>query len=196
MEWSRRSSRRCRANKQLFVIARNSSFTYKGGSSDIKQVGRELGVRYVLEGSVRKSGNRVRIAGQLIDASTGGHIWADRFDGALDDIFELQDQVTSSVVGGISVPLVNAEIDRARTQDRQSPGVRLLSSQLGSRAALHRRRLCGSLVPCAKIHRAGSSLRHGPCNGRTLDEIFVIRSDGLLIVPPRQRKRNVPPAGL
>jgi adenylate cyclase len=101
-------------NKQLFVIARNSSFTYKGRSPDIRQVGRELGVRYVLEGSVRKSGNRVRIIGQLIDASSGGHIWADRFDGNLDDIFELQDELAGSVIGGISVPLVNAEIERAK----------------------------------------------------------------------------------
>jgi TolB-like protein/class 3 adenylate cyclase/Tfp pilus assembly protein PilF len=101
-------------NKQLFVIARNSSFTYKSKVPDIRQVGRELGVRYVLEGSVRKSGNRVRITGQLIDASNGGHIWADRFDGALDDIFELQDQVASSVIGGISTPLLDAETERAR----------------------------------------------------------------------------------
>src|SRR6516164_6787620 len=83
----------------LFVIARNSAFTYKGRQIDVKQVARELGVRYVLEGSVRKAGNRVRITGQLIDTTTGAHIWADRFDGALDDIFELQDQVASSVAG-------------------------------------------------------------------------------------------------
>jgi adenylate cyclase len=101
-------------NKLLFVIARNSSFTYKGQSPDIRQVGRELGVRYVLEGSVRKSGNRVRISGQLIDASTGGHIWADRFEGNLDDIFELQDQIASSVIGGVSMPLFNEEMKRAK----------------------------------------------------------------------------------
>jgi adenylate cyclase len=89
----------------LFVIARNSSFTYKGKSVDVKQVGRELGVRYVLEGSVRKAGNRVRITGQLIDALTGTHLWADRFDGSLDDIFELQDQVASNVVGAIEPKL-------------------------------------------------------------------------------------------
>src|SRR5215470_1539203 len=81
----------------LFVIARNSSFTYKGRAVDVKQVGRELGVRYLLEGSVRKSANRIRIAGQLIDASSGTHLWADRFEGALMDVFELQDQVTASV---------------------------------------------------------------------------------------------------
>jgi adenylate cyclase len=98
----------------LFVIARNSSFTYKGRPVDVKQVGRELGVRYVLEGSVRKAATRVRITGQLVDASTGAHIWADHFDGGLDDIFDLQDQVTASVVGAIAPRLEQAEIDRAR----------------------------------------------------------------------------------
>ena len=97
----------------LFVIARNSSFTYKGKAVDVRQVARELGVRYVLEGSVRKAGSRVRITGQLIDTTTGAHIWADRFDGALDDIFELQDQVASSVVGAIEPRLRQSEIDRA-----------------------------------------------------------------------------------
>src|SRR6266853_759828 len=81
----------------LFVIARNSSFTYKGQAVDVKQVGRELGVRYVLEGSVRKSGNRIRITAQLIEAATGAHLWADRFDGSLEDVFELQDKVALSV---------------------------------------------------------------------------------------------------
>jgi TolB-like protein len=100
--------------KSLFVIARNSSFTYKGKAVDIKQVGRELGVRYVLEGSVRKSGGRVRITGQLIEAETDHHIWADKFDGALEDIFDLQDQVTVSVVGAIAPKLEQAEIERAK----------------------------------------------------------------------------------
>jgi adenylate cyclase len=97
----------------LFVIARNSSFTYKGRAVDVKQVAQELGVRYVLEGSVRKAGNRVRITGQLIDTTTGAHIWADRFDGAIDDIFELQDQVASSVAGAIEPKLRQSEIERA-----------------------------------------------------------------------------------
>jgi adenylate cyclase len=97
----------------LFVIARNSSFTYKGRSVDVKQVGHELGVRYVLEGSVRKAKNRVRITGQLIDASSVTHLWADRFDGDLEDIFDLQDQVTSRVVGAIAPELEFAEIRRA-----------------------------------------------------------------------------------
>src|SRR4051794_18925262 len=97
----------------LFVIARNSSFTYKGKAVDVKQVGRELGVRYVLEGSVRKAGNRVRITAQVIDSATGTHLWADRFDGGLEDVFDLQDQVTTSVVGAIEPRLQRAEIERA-----------------------------------------------------------------------------------
>jgi TolB-like protein/class 3 adenylate cyclase len=104
----------------LFVIARNSAFAYKGKPVDVKQVARELGVRYVLEGSVRKGGNRVRIAGQLIDTATGGHIWVDRFDGALDDIFELQDQVASSVVGAIVPKLRQSEIERATRKPTDS----------------------------------------------------------------------------
>jgi adenylate cyclase len=98
----------------LFVIARNSAFTYKGKPVDVKRVAQELGVRYVLEGSVRKAGSRVRITGQLIDTTTGAHIWADRFDGGLDDIFELQDQVASSVAGAIEPKLRQSEIERAR----------------------------------------------------------------------------------
>ena len=98
----------------LFVIARNSSFTYKGQAVDVKQVGRELGVRYVLEGSVRKAGGRVRITAQLIDAASGAHLWADRFDGSLEDVFDLQDQVATSVAGVIEPALQTAEIRRAR----------------------------------------------------------------------------------
>lgn len=100
--------------KALFVIARNSSFTYKGRAVDVKLVGRELGVRYVLEGSVRKSANRVRITGQLVDTATGVHLWANRFDGGLGDIFDLQDQVTESIVGAIAPAVEKAEIERAR----------------------------------------------------------------------------------
>jgi adenylate cyclase len=97
----------------LFVVARSSSFTYRGQAVDVKQVGRELGVRYVLEGSVRKAGNRVRITGQLIDAATGTHLWADRFDGLLEDVFELQDKVSSSVAGVIEPALQAAETARS-----------------------------------------------------------------------------------
>ncbi len=104
----------------LFVIARNTSFTYKGRAVDAHDVGQELGVRYVLEGSVRKAGNKVRITGQLIDASTGTHLWAERFEGLLDDIFELQDQVTESVVGAIAPQLERAEIERAKRKPTDS----------------------------------------------------------------------------
>ncbi|MBV8455115.1 MAG: adenylate/guanylate cyclase domain-containing protein [Acetobacteraceae bacterium] len=104
----------------FFVVARNSTFTYKGTSPNIRQVGRELGVRYVLEGSVRKAGERVRITGQLIDATTGMHIWADRFDGVVSDIFELQDQVASNVVGAIEPKLRDAEIERARLKPAEN----------------------------------------------------------------------------
>jgi TolB-like protein/class 3 adenylate cyclase len=97
----------------LFVIARNSTFTYKGQAVDVKQVGRELGVLYVLEGSVRKAGQRVRITGQLIDATTGAHLWADRFDGSLEDVFELQDKIAVSVAGVIEPALQAAEMRRS-----------------------------------------------------------------------------------
>ena len=104
----------------LFVIARNSSFTYKGRSVDVKQIGLDLGVRYILEGSVRKAGNRLRIAGQLIDAETRAHLWADHFDGALQDMFELQDHVTSSVVGAIAPRLQREDIKRARRKPTEN----------------------------------------------------------------------------
>jgi TolB-like protein/class 3 adenylate cyclase len=106
--------------KALFVIARNSSFIYKGRAVDVKVVGRELGVRYVLEGSVRKAAKRVRITGQLVDTATGAHLWADRFDGGLGDIFGLQDQVTESVVGAIAPAVEKAEIERAKRKPTES----------------------------------------------------------------------------
>ena len=106
--------------KSLFVISRSSSFTYKGKDIDIKQVGRELGVRYVLEGSVRKAGSRICIAAQLIDAATGVNVWADRFDESLEDIFDLQDRLTGSVIGAISPQLERAEMERARRKPTES----------------------------------------------------------------------------
>lgn len=104
----------------MFVIAHNSSFTYKGQAVDVKQAGRELGVRYVLEGSMRKAANRVRITGQIIDATTGVHIWAERFEGTLDDIFDLQDQISASAVGAIARQLELAEIERAKRKPTDS----------------------------------------------------------------------------
>jgi TolB-like protein len=107
--------------KSLFVVARNSSFTYKGRAVDVKQVGKELGVRHLLAGSVRKSGDRLRIAGQLIDARTGAHLWADRFDGAIANVFELQDEMTDRVVGAINPAVEQAEIDTARRSEKSNP---------------------------------------------------------------------------
>jgi TolB-like protein len=120
----------------LFVIARNSSFIYKGRAVDVKQIGRELGVRYVLEGSVRKAANRVRITGQLIDAATAMHLWADRFEGGLEDIFYLQDQVTASVVGALGPKLEQAEIERAKRKPTES--LDAYDYFLRGMAALHR----------------------------------------------------------
>ena len=114
----------------LFVIARNSSFTYKGRAVDIRQVGRELGVRYVLEGSVRRSGDRLRLTGQLIEAATGAHIWADRFDGEMSDVFDLQDRITANIVGAIEPKLQLAEFERLR----QKPAADLNAYELLLRA--------------------------------------------------------------
>ena len=113
----------------LFVIARNSSFTYKGRAVDVTQVGRELGVRYLLEGSVRKAANRVRITGQLIDAATGATLWSERFENVLDDIFELQDEMATSVVGELVPHLERAEIARASQADRKPRRLRLLPAR-------------------------------------------------------------------
>ena len=108
--------------KWLFVIARNSSFVYKGKAIDVRQVGRELGVRYVLEGGVRKAGNRVRITTQLLEAETGAHLWADRYDGELQDIFDFQDRITETIVGVIEPNVRRAEIERARRKRPESLG--------------------------------------------------------------------------
>jgi TolB-like protein/class 3 adenylate cyclase/Flp pilus assembly protein TadD len=136
----------------LFVIARNSSFTYKGRAVDVKQVGRELGVHYVLEGSVRRSGTRVRITGQLIDTATGIHLWADRFDGGMEDIFDLQDQMTQSVIGAIAPKLEQAEIDRSR----RKPTERLdaYDHYLRGLAGVHRWNREGTEEAYMYFHRA------------------------------------------
>jgi TolB-like protein len=106
--------------KWLFVIARNSSFVYKGKAVDVRQVGRELGVRYVLEGGVRQAGGRVWITAQLIDAETGAHLWAEKFDGGLRDVFELQDQITERVVGIVEPSLRKSELERSRRKRPES----------------------------------------------------------------------------
>ena len=104
----------------FFVMARNSSFTYKGRAVDVRQIGQDLGVRYVLEGSVRKAGGRLRITGQLVDTTTGNHIWADRYEGALEDVFDLQDRITSSVVAVIEPKVQQAEIKRAQAKSTEN----------------------------------------------------------------------------
>jgi adenylate cyclase len=108
--------------KWLFVIARNSSFIYKGKPVDVRQVGRDLGVRYVLEGGVRKAGNRLRITAQLIDAETGTHLWAEKYDGALEDVFDLQDQITDKVVGIVEPSVRQSEIERSRQKRPENLG--------------------------------------------------------------------------
>ena len=138
--------------KWFFVVARNSSFTYKGKAVDIKQVGRELGVRYVLEGSVRKAGNRVRITGQLIEAATQHHIWADRFEGSLEDIFALQDSITESVVGAIEPSLTKAEIVRGRSKPTES--LDAYDCYLRAAAALYQVTLEGHDMAEAFLQRA------------------------------------------
>jgi adenylate cyclase len=102
--------------RSLFVIARNSSFTYKGRAVDVRQVGRELGVRYVLEGSVRKAANRVRLTAQLVEVANGNHVWADRYEGMVEDVFDLQDRTTEAVVGILEPAILAAEIERARSK--------------------------------------------------------------------------------
>jgi TolB-like protein/Tfp pilus assembly protein PilF len=119
--------------KWFFVIARNSSFTYKGKNADVKQVARELGVRYVLEGSVRKAGNKVRITAQVIDGTNGTHVWADSFDGALEDIFDLQDRITASVVTAVQPNLQLAEFERLK----QKPPANFDAYDLALRAQQH-----------------------------------------------------------
>jgi TolB-like protein len=142
-------------HRWLFVVARNSSFTYKSRVVDVKQVGRELGVRYVLEGSVRKAGNHVRITGQLIDATTGAHHWADRFEGVLEDIFELQDQLTVSVVGAIVPQLERAEIERARHKPTES--LDAYDYYLRGMAKLHRGTREGTDQALLLFHKAIAS---------------------------------------
>ncbi len=167
----------------LFVIARNSSYAYKGKSVDLKQTARELGVRYVLEGSVRKAGNRVRIAGQLIDSTTGAHIWADRFDGTLDDVFEFQDRVAGGVVGAIEPRLRRVEAERASRKPTESPDAYDL--HLRAQAQAYKRTGEG-LAESIRLARLAFEL--DPAYGPAIARIALSRG--------MQRQRNwIPPAG-
>jgi len=138
-------------SKAIFVIARNSSFTYKGRAVDVRQIGRELGVRYVLEGSVRKAGDRLRITGQLIEAENGVHLWADRFDGGLADIFDLQDQITAQVIGAIAPRVEQAEIERAR---RKTANLDAYDYYLRAWAAIYRYSSEGSQEALVLLEKA------------------------------------------
>ena len=176
----------------LFVIARNSSFTYKGQAVDVKQVGRELGVRYVLEGSVRKAGDRVRITAQLIDAATGAHLWADRFDGSLEDVFELQDKVASSVAGVIEPALQAAETAGrpARPTDR-SHRLRPLSARaMRSFLSVGRERDARGARSAGAGDRARSALRARRSPGRR-SAVSRLVSDGW-----SEDRRGRPPQGV
>ncbi len=158
----------------LFVIARSSTSTFKGRTVDVKQVSRELGVRYLLEGSVRKAANRVRIAAQLIDATRGAHLWADRFEGSLENIFELQDQVASAVVGAIDPKLLAAEM--ARSEARNSSRASARSPSLSARAPCSCsrrarklcRRACASEAGAQKAEMAGSEKTMAAAIRRTI----------------------------
>ena len=167
----------------LFVIARNSSFTYKGRAIDVRQVARELGVRYMLEGSTRKAGDRVRIAGQLIDTATGAHIWADRFDATLGDIFELQDQVAASVAGAIEPKLRLAEMARARRKPTESLDAYDLYLRAMAQALKRTREGLGESI---RLSRRALELDPGyvPAMGR------IAGSRGMQLV-----RRWIPPSG-
>ena len=146
--------------KWLFVIARNSSFVYKGKAADVRQVGRELGVRYVLEGGVRKAGDRLRITAQLVEAETGAHLWADKFDGALEDVFALQDQITDRVVGIIEPSLRRSEIERSRRKrPEKSRRLRSLSARPASHARADAERSPNRHPPVGASAQTGLGLR-------------------------------------
>jgi adenylate cyclase len=152
----------------LFVIARNSSFSYKGKSPDIRQVGRELGVRYVLEGSVRKVANRVRITAQLIDAAGGHHLWAERYDRGLEDIFAVQDEITRSIIGAIAPGIVAAEVQRTQGRDAAELG----HWELVMRAHWHIRRF--TREDCLEaIRLIEELLQHDPNNAVALSDLAV-----------------------
>ena len=172
--------------RSLFVISRSSAFVYKGRAVDVRQVSRELGVRYVLEGSVRKAGSRVRITGQLIDAESGTHLWADHFDGNLEDVFDLQDRVTVSVVGAIEPSLRNAEIERVRrkpTENLHAYDLTLRSlpfGQTASRESLHEVvRLLRAAIGADPFY-APAYVRLAECCWQMVGQNWVDRSDPLV----------------
>ena len=155
--------------KWLLVIARTSSFTYRDRAIDVRQIGRELGVRYILEGSVRKTENRVRIMAQLIDAQTGTHVWADRFEGALDDVFDLQDRLSARVVGAIAPKLQQAEVERTRHKPTERVGcLRLFPARHGELLSVHQRDHRPGALTFPARDRARSGFRDALWNGRAM----------------------------
>jgi adenylate cyclase len=174
----------------LFVIARNSSFTYNGQAFDVKQVGRELGVRYVLEGSVRKAGSQVRITGQLIDATSGTHLWADRFDGSLEDVFELQDKVAVSVAGVIEPALQAAET--ARSVNRPTEDLTAYDLYLRALAAFYRRTKEQTFEALGLLEQAIAIDRHyGPALvWAAICQMTLVR-DGWAEDPGTSRRKGV-----
>jgi TolB-like protein/tetratricopeptide (TPR) repeat protein len=178
----------------LFVIARNSTFTYKGQAVDVKQIGRELGVRYVLEGSVRKGGNRVRITAQLIDAETGTHLWADRFDGSLEDVFDLQDKVAVRVAGVIEPALQAAEI--RRTADRPTNDLTAHDLYLRALATINRQTKERTLNALGLIEQAIAIDRHyGPALGWAAHCQMRLDINGWTDEPETARRRAIDLAG-
>jgi len=178
----------------LFVIARNSTFTYKGQAVDVKQIGRELGVRYVLEGSVRKGGNRVRITAQLIDAEAGTHLWADRFDGSLEDVFDLQDKVAVSVAGVIEPALQAAEI--RRTAHRPTNDLTAHDLYLRALATINRQTRERTLEALRLLDQAIAIDRHyGPALGWAAHCQMRFNINGWTDEPETARRKAIDLAG-
>ena len=166
--------------KWLIVIARNSSFTYKGKAVDVRQVGRELGVRYVLDGGVRKAGSRLRITAQLIEAGTGAHLWADRFDGALENVFDLQDRITDSVVGIIEPS--STHCDAARLDSGLPSAKRSHACRVGSHRRLgdHLRQVAYRSARVRSRSRPGGRAKDGGIPTADAGEILPHRVSGVL----------------
>jgi adenylate cyclase len=174
----------------LFVIARNSSFTYKGQAIDVKQVGRELGVRYVLEGSVRKAGQRVRITAQLIDALSGSHLWADRFDGSLEDVFDLQDKIAVSVAGVIEPALQAAEM--RRSAERPTSDLTAYDLYLRALAAFYRYTKERTVQALGLLEQAIAIDRnYGPALAWAAMCHMVLVRDGLAEEPEASRRTGM-----
>jgi adenylate cyclase len=165
--------------RQLFVIARNSSFTYKGKAADIKQVGRDLGVRYVLEGSIRRAGNRIRVTGQLIDSFKGGHVWAERYDRVIEDIFEVQEEITRAIVAALVPQIDDAEISRSQQQRPANLTAHELAYRAVGQAREAYQRSDGALCKAA-IGTAREAIALDPSSSLAWSTICLAQLDNLL----------------